>query len=42
MLSFTSFVDEIAREKLSPFSALSCDESYQSRDLEKVNLPFSI
>ncbi|XP_059451892.1 hydroxymethylglutaryl-CoA synthase-like [Corylus avellana] len=32
----SSFVDEIAREKLSPFSALSSDESYQSRDLEKA------
>ena len=32
-----SLVDEAAREKLAPFSALSKDESYQSRDLEKVN-----
>lgn len=38
MLFFTSFVDEVAREKLTPFSALSGDESFQSRDLEKVNL----
>ncbi|XP_034710577.1 hydroxymethylglutaryl-CoA synthase-like [Vitis riparia] len=30
-----SLVDEAAREKLAPFSALSKDESYQSRDLEK-------
>ncbi|XP_059599377.1 hydroxymethylglutaryl-CoA synthase, partial [Vitis vinifera] len=29
-----SLVDEAAREKLAPFSALSKDESYQSRDLE--------
>ncbi|KAB1210770.1 Hydroxymethylglutaryl-CoA synthase [Morella rubra] len=32
----SSFVDEVAREKLTPFSALSGDESFQSRDLEKV------
>ncbi|KAJ9679200.1 hypothetical protein PVL29_021207 [Vitis rotundifolia] len=31
-----SLVDEAAREKLAPFSALSKDESYQSRDLEKA------
>lgn len=35
-LKSTSFVDEVAREKLTPFSALSGDESFQSRDLEKV------
>jgi len=29
-------VDEIAKEKLEPFATLSGDESYQSRDLEKV------
>ncbi|KAF5734842.1 3-hydroxy-3-methylglutaryl Co-enzyme A synthase [Tripterygium wilfordii] len=32
-----SSVDEAAREKLTSFSALSLDESYQSRDLEKVS-----
>ncbi|XP_034710574.1 hydroxymethylglutaryl-CoA synthase-like [Vitis riparia] len=31
-----SLVDEAAREKLAPFSALSKDESYQGRDLEKA------
>ncbi|EYU39003.1 hypothetical protein MIMGU_mgv1a006016mg [Erythranthe guttata] len=31
-----SSIDEAAKEKLSPFSSLSNDESYQSRDLEKV------
>ncbi|KAF8380344.1 hypothetical protein HHK36_027829 [Tetracentron sinense] len=31
-----SSVEEIAKEKLGPFSALSGDESYQSRDLEKA------
>ncbi|KAF7810220.1 Hydroxymethylglutaryl-CoA synthase [Senna tora] len=29
-------VNEVAREKLRPFSNLSGDESYQSKDLEKV------
>lgn len=33
-----SSVDEAGKEKLAPFSALSGDESYQSRDLEKVHL----
>ncbi|XP_031284154.1 hydroxymethylglutaryl-CoA synthase [Pistacia vera] len=32
-----SSVDEVAKEKLGPFSTLSSDESYQSRDLEKVS-----
>ncbi|KAH7557552.1 hypothetical protein JRO89_XS11G0179900 [Xanthoceras sorbifolium] len=32
-----SSVDEVAKEKLAPFSALSDDESYQSRDLEKAS-----
>ncbi|KAJ4706114.1 3-hydroxy-3-methylglutaryl coenzyme A synthase [Melia azedarach] len=32
-----SSVDEVARGKLAPFSALSADESYQSRDLEKAS-----
>lgn len=30
-------VDEAAKEKLAPFSSLSGDESYQSRDLEKAS-----
>ncbi|XP_028768540.1 hydroxymethylglutaryl-CoA synthase [Neltuma alba] len=30
-------VDEVARKILGPFTALSGDESYQSRDLEKAN-----
>jgi len=29
-------VDAIGKEKLEPFATLSGDESYQSRDLEKV------
>lgn len=32
-----SSINEAAKEKLKPFSSLSGDESYQSRDLEKVN-----
>nr|DAD48051.1 TPA_asm: hypothetical protein HUJ06_017988 [Nelumbo nucifera] len=32
-----SSVEEVAKEKLAPFSSLSCDESYQSRDLEKAS-----
>jgi hypothetical protein len=32
-----STVDKDSREKLEPFSSLSSEESYQSRDLEKVN-----
>ncbi|XP_043716574.1 hydroxymethylglutaryl-CoA synthase-like [Telopea speciosissima] len=32
-----SSIEEVAKEKLAPFSALSGDESYQSRDLEKVS-----
>ncbi|KAM7258520.1 hypothetical protein ACFE04_014261 [Oxalis oulophora] len=32
-----SSIDEAAREKLGPFETLSSDESYQSRDLEKVS-----
>ncbi|KAI6702204.1 hypothetical protein NL676_011340 [Syzygium grande] len=32
-----SSVDEAAKEKLAPFSSLSGDESYQSRDLEKAS-----
>ncbi|KAK9125186.1 hypothetical protein Scep_014032 [Stephania cephalantha] len=32
----TSSVDEDAKEKLAPYSALSGDESYSNRDLEKV------
>lgn len=34
--SICSSIDEAAKEKLGPFSTLSGDESYQSRDLEKV------
>ncbi|KAK0586067.1 hypothetical protein LWI29_000434 [Acer saccharum] len=32
-----SSIDEAAKEKLGPFSTLSGDESYQSRDLEKAS-----
>lgn len=32
-----SSVDEAAKEKLAPFSALTADESYASRDLEKAS-----
>ncbi|KAA3468997.1 hydroxymethylglutaryl-CoA synthase-like [Gossypium australe] len=32
-----SSADDIAKEKFSPFSNLTGDESYQSRDLEKVS-----
>ncbi|XP_058104722.1 hydroxymethylglutaryl-CoA synthase-like [Magnolia sinica] len=32
-----SSIEEDAREKLEPFSSLSGDESYQSRDLEKTS-----
>ncbi|KAI9078238.1 hypothetical protein K1719_039852 [Acacia pycnantha] len=32
-----SFVNEVARKTLGPFTSLSDDESYQSRDLEKAN-----
>jgi hydroxymethylglutaryl-CoA synthase len=32
-----SSIDEAAKEKFTPFSSLSLDESYQSRDLEKVS-----
>ena len=31
-----SSIDKVVKEKLAPFSTLSNDESYQSRDLEKV------
>ena len=31
-----SSIDEAAKEKLAPFSSLTGDESYRSRDLEKV------
>ena len=31
-----STVDEESREKLAPYAGLSSEESYQSRDLEKV------
>ncbi|XP_057524630.1 hydroxymethylglutaryl-CoA synthase-like [Amaranthus tricolor] len=36
-LRSASSIDEDAKEKLSPFSNLSINESYQSRDLEKVS-----
>ncbi|XP_047342288.1 hydroxymethylglutaryl-CoA synthase-like [Impatiens glandulifera] len=36
-LKGASSVDEAAKEKLAPFSTLTDDESYQSRDLEKVS-----
>ena len=36
MLFGASFVDEAARETLAPYASLSSDESYQSRELEKV------
>ncbi|ONI06916.1 hypothetical protein PRUPE_5G088900 [Prunus persica] len=32
-----SSIDEAAKEKLAPFASLPGDESYQSRDLEKVS-----
>ncbi|CAA7399838.1 unnamed protein product [Spirodela intermedia] len=32
-----SWIEKEAREKLEPFSSLSADESYQSRDLEKAS-----
>ncbi|KAG5410731.1 hypothetical protein IGI04_007050 [Brassica rapa subsp. trilocularis] len=32
-----SSIDEAAKEKFTPYSSLSLDESYQSRDLEKVS-----
>lgn len=35
-----SYIDEAAKEKLAPFSSLSNEESYQSRDLEKVWIIF--
>ncbi|KAK9143568.1 hypothetical protein Syun_012968 [Stephania yunnanensis] len=36
-LRSASSVDEDAKEKLAPFSALSGDESYSNRDLEKMS-----
>ncbi|KAL0295923.1 UNVERIFIED_CONTAM: Hydroxymethylglutaryl-CoA synthase [Sesamum radiatum] len=36
-LSGASSIDEAAKEKLAPFSSLTIDESYQSRDLEKAS-----
>lgn len=36
LLFCTSLVDEVARKTLEAFKSLSGDESYQSRDLEKV------
>ncbi|VVA89822.1 unnamed protein product [Arabis nemorensis] len=37
ILHTTNSIDEAAKEKFTPFSSLSLDESYQSRDLEKVS-----
>lgn len=37
LLLCISFVDEDARKALEPFKSLSGDESYQNRDLEKVD-----
>nr|AZB52791.1 3-hydroxy-3-methylglutaryl coenzyme A synthase 2 [Centranthera grandiflora] len=36
-LRSASSIDEAAKEKLAPFSLLTNDESYQSRDLEKAS-----
>lgn len=36
MLYSTSFVDEVSRPTLAPYASFSDEESYQSRDLEKV------
>jgi len=36
MLYCTSSVDEVSRQALAPYESLTGDESYQSRDLEKV------
>lgn len=36
LISFTSYIDESAKEKFVPYATLTGDESYQSRDLEKV------
>ncbi|CAI9093909.1 OLC1v1029512C1 [Oldenlandia corymbosa var. corymbosa] len=36
-LSDASSIDEAGKEKLSPFSSLTGDESYQNRDLEKAS-----
>ncbi|KZV55860.1 hydroxymethylglutaryl-CoA synthase-like [Dorcoceras hygrometricum] len=36
-LRSASSIDESAKEKLAPFSSLTSDESYQSRDLEKAS-----
>lgn len=38
----SSSVDEAGKQKLEPFTNLNGDESYQSRDLEKVyGIPLS-
>ena len=44
MFLYCSSIDEAAKEKFTPYSSLSLDESYQSRDLEKVfhHFPFLI
>lgn len=36
-LMSSSTVDEVSREKLAPYAGLSSEESYQSRELEKVD-----
>ncbi|XP_051114740.1 hydroxymethylglutaryl-CoA synthase-like [Andrographis paniculata] len=36
-LKKASYIDEAGKESLAPFSSLSHDESYQSRDLEKAS-----
>ena len=36
MFYYISSVDNDAKEKLQPFANLTSEESYQSRDLEKV------
>jgi hydroxymethylglutaryl-CoA synthase len=40
LLYFASSVDDDAKEKLQSFSNLTGEESYQSRDLEKVFYQF--
>jgi hydroxymethylglutaryl-CoA synthase len=36
-LTCASYIDEAAKEKLTPFSSLTNEESYQNRDLEKAS-----
>ena len=44
MFLYCSSIDEASKEKFTPYYSLSLDESYQSRDLEKVfhHFPFLI